>query len=105
MNPFEVIFDNAGGITIQGEGFAVAYEAHDDVVDAAADDAKALLDGADPSDWEGNNEANRETNTQWCKVYDDADLQSEMTSQAPIRVSGATEARFLARLTGRPVQS
>jgi hypothetical protein len=103
---FDVIFDNGGGVTLQGDGFAVAYEAHSYTVRQAADDARALLNGADPSDWEGNNEANRETNLRECRVYSSVDLQAEMQLPHPIdaRYHGASEREFLAHLTGREIE-
>jgi hypothetical protein len=50
MTDFNVIFDNGGGITIQTENWNHNYS---DAAQAGTD-AKDLLAGTDPSDWEGN---------------------------------------------------
>lgn len=46
----EIIFDNAGGITIQTGDFVHCY----DDASAAARDVRALMSGSDPGDWDGN---------------------------------------------------
>lgn len=56
MNALEVLFDNGGGVTIQCAAFA-HYYSHD--IAHAATDARLLLDGTDPSDWDGNNPDDR----------------------------------------------
>lgn len=46
---FHIFFDNGGGITL----LLADYCRHYDRADWAADDVRALLGGADPSDWDG----------------------------------------------------
>lgn len=46
----EVVFDDGGSVTIQCDGYAHIY---DDAAQAA-DDARQILAGADPSGWDGN---------------------------------------------------
>ena len=47
---FELLFDNGGGITLITPDYCHAY----DRADWAASDVAALLNGADPCDWDGN---------------------------------------------------
>jgi len=49
---FDLIFDNGGGITIQTSDYAHTY----DSPRQAAEDMRAIMDGADPErdGWEGN---------------------------------------------------
>jgi len=51
----EVVFDNGGGITVQGDVYAHYY----DDARQAATDTHALLHGADPGDWDGNDSTAR----------------------------------------------
>jgi len=47
---FELLFDNGGGITLITPDYCHSY----DRPDWAASDVAALLNGADPCDWDGN---------------------------------------------------
>jgi len=47
---FQILFDNGGGITVLSADFCHFY----DRPDWAADDVRAVLGGADPADWDGN---------------------------------------------------
>ena len=47
---FKLLFDNGGGITLITPSYCHAY----DNPQQAAYDTAALLDGADPQDWDGN---------------------------------------------------
>lgn len=47
---FELLFDNGGGITLITPDYCRAY----DNPQHAAYDTAALLDGADPQEWDGN---------------------------------------------------
>lgn len=53
MKPITIIFDNAGGIIVQSDNWAGYW--HDGP--EAADSIAALLDGADPTSWESDEEA------------------------------------------------
>lgn len=53
QNQIEVIIDNAGGITVQTQTFVGGYS-HRSEITGCANDLRALLDGEDPTQWEGN---------------------------------------------------
>jgi hypothetical protein len=105
VTDLEVIMDNGGGITVQCDEFAHRY----DDAKQAARDVKAILEGDDTSDWDGNNPDDRMTYAQndirngGVKVYDDADLLAEIAKAEEIEPWGYNDRDFLATLTGRTV--
>jgi len=50
MPTFQLLFDNGGGVLLLAPDYCHAY----DRADWAASDVAALLNGADPCDWDGN---------------------------------------------------
>lgn len=50
MTNLRILFDNGGGITVMTADYCHFY----DRPDWAADDVRAILGGADPADWDGN---------------------------------------------------
>ena len=54
MTNFEIIFDNGGGATLQVNGTEYVHN-YDDMAQLSAD-VKALADGADVADWDGNDQ-------------------------------------------------
>lgn len=76
VTDLEVVFDNAGGVVVQCDEYAHCY----DSPSQAWRDVKAILDGDDTADWEGNNEEDRWdcTDELWrsggCRVYDLEDI-------------------------------
>lgn len=112
MTNLEVILDNGGGLTVQCDEFVHAYD--DDSYDAmakhAATDVQALLNGTDPSDWDGNEPENRidydqdEIRNGGYRVLNEGDLRGILAGgEADPR--GHTETLFLSALIGRSIEA
>lgn len=104
----EVILDNGGGLTVQCDGYTHAYDdaSYEAMATHAATDVRALLDGADPSDWDGNEPENRidydsnQLRNGGYRILDENDLRQIMAGAYP-ETKGHTELLFVTALATR----
>jgi hypothetical protein len=108
VTKLEVILDNGGGLTVQCDEFVHSYDgsSYDAMAKHAATDVRELLNGADPSDWDGNEPENRidydqdQIRNGGYRVLDDSDLKA-IIAGSEADTKGHTESLFLSALTGR----
>lgn len=75
---FEVVFDGAGGITLQTENYVHHYH-HDHCEKHAAEDIKLIMEGADTSEWDGNTpECRVEYGLRECIFFDKEDIMEAL---------------------------
>ena len=103
MKNLELIFDNAGGITLQTDDYTHFFGGDYDYAKQAAEDVKKLVAGESTGDWEGDNPDERIVNREYCDVMDEADIRAAIANPPVIETAsmGYAQCEFIAALTGQ----
>jgi hypothetical protein len=104
----EVVFDNAGGVTVQDSEHVFFFGGPIDGAAEAGECLRRIFDEETTFDeWFGNEEINRLKNYVECKTMDFDDLHSALMKTGPIDDSrmGTAQGEFLKAFTGRNLES